>query len=226
MLMKHSIWSWEYTLAIRKFMYLLHILHRDTDELILKVYKAQSCKVNKGDWARIIQEEKEKFSVTESDDQIACMSQGKFKNMIKKKVKKHAIQYLHQLAQPHSKSDNLEKNKFKRQQYLTDRRFSKEDVQLLFTLRTKMLYCKSNFRNQFQHNMCCRICKVANTVEDEEHILTCKALNSQVNPEAKFSHVYGNVNQQYEIVQVFKNILRRRKVYLDIAGTAASNPSA
>ena len=52
-----------------------------------------------------------------------------------------------------------------------------------------------------------RICNEANNIEDEEHILTCKVPNSQVNHDTKYTDVYGHVNQQYTIVQVFKNIL-------------------
>ena len=102
-----GIYPLRYTLAIRRFMYLWHILHRDTNELIRKVYVAHSCKVNRVDWVKIVQEDRIKYGVVESDDQIASMSQEKFKILIKKKVKTHAITYLHEMAQPHSKSENL-----------------------------------------------------------------------------------------------------------------------
>ena len=63
--------------------------------------------MNKGDWVKIVQEDRIKYGVTESDEQIASMPQEKFKTLIKKKVKIHAIKYLHEMAQPHSKSENL-----------------------------------------------------------------------------------------------------------------------
>ena len=172
----------------------------------------------------MVQEDSEIYGVDESDDQIASMSQEKFKLLMKKKVKIHAIKYLHEMAQPHSKSENLTNKDLAKQPYLSDRRFSKEDVQLLFTLRTKMLDCKSNFEHQYQHNMCCRVCNDVNTIEDEDHILACKVLNTEPQ-EVAFSDVYGSVDEQYKVVQVLKKVLRRRKTYLDIAEKTA-NPSS
>ena len=46
-----------------------------------------------------------KYDMVESDDQIATMSQEKFKNLIKKKVKTQAIKDLYEMTQPHSKKN-------------------------------------------------------------------------------------------------------------------------
>ena len=48
-------------------MYLWHILHRDTDELIVKIYQAQSCHDNHGDWVKIRHAEKINYGILESD---------------------------------------------------------------------------------------------------------------------------------------------------------------
>ena len=123
-------------------MYLWHILCRDTKELTKKVYEAQTCKSNKGDWIQIMQEERQKCDVLLSHETISKMSQKQFRKLIKKKVHSHAVNYIHELAG--------------RQAYFSDRRFSKFDVQFLFTLRSKMLNCKLNFQNQFSTNLSCR----------------------------------------------------------------------
>ena len=83
-----------------------------------------------------------------------------------------------------------------------------------------MVDCKSNFEGQFREDMSCRACKVVGSVEDEDHILSCFVLKLDSH-DVKFSDVYGNMDQQYKATQVFKKILRRRKVYLDVA-----NPSS
>ena len=85
-----------------------------------------------------------------------------------------------------------------------------------------MFDCKSNFEHQ--HNMCCRVCNDANTIEDENHIPACKVLNTELH-EVSFSDVYGNVNEQYKAVQFYKKVLRRRKTYMDIAEKTV-NPSS
>ena len=157
-------------------MYLWHIVHRDTDELIWKIYEAQKCQPNKGDWFEILQTERTSLNILESDDEIANMSRNKFSNLVDKKIKENVIKYLNELAEPHSKSEFIVSDKFEKKKYFSDRRFSREDVQLLFALRTRMTNCKSNFKMQFANNLTCRICKLVGSVEDEDHILICPEL--------------------------------------------------
>jgi hypothetical protein len=45
--------------------------------------------------------------------------------------------------------------------------------------------------------------------------LRCTVLNNE-NYDVKFSDVYGNIDQQYKAVKVYKTVMRRRKVYLEI----------
>ena len=133
-----------YHLAMRRLMFLWHLLHRDSEELIFKIYKIHKCHVYKGDWAKIINEERSKYNILETNEEIAKMSKSKFRKICK--IKLHATKYLDDMSKPHSKSAGIRQNGLKKQTYFTDRRFSKEDVQLLFKLRTKMVDCKSNFR--------------------------------------------------------------------------------
>ena len=74
---------------------------------------------------------------------------------------------------------------------------------------------KSNFKNQFGNNLICRICKVEGSIEDEDHILICPELTDGQS-EVQFTDVFGDVNSQYNAVQVYKKIIRRRSVYLEI----------
>ena len=52
-------------------------------------------------------------------------------------------------------------------------------------------------------------------LEDEDHLLACKVLNDQ-KYSVQFDDVYKDVDKQYAVVQVFKKVMRKRKVYLDI----------
>ena len=124
--------------------------------------------------------DKGKFNITESDEDIKKLSKEKFKTLVRKKVEEHAIKYLNDRAKGHSKSEKITNYDFKKKAYLTDRRFSKEDVQTLFALRTKMVDCKNNFQNQYQEDLTCRICKDVGSSEDEDHILACKVLNEEI----------------------------------------------
>ena len=195
-------------------MYLWHVLHRDTDELIRKIYETQKRKHNKGDWFEIMQNERSKYGIVESDTEISVMSQEKFRNMVEKKIQACAIKYLQGLASRHSKSANISVDKLEKKGYFSDRRFSKEDVQLLFALKTKMIECKSNFSNQYGDNLICRICQDVNSIEDEDHILVCPILNTE-HYDVTFSDVYRDIDTQYNVTKVYKKVLRRRNVYLE-----------
>ena len=198
----------------RRFMYLWEILHRDTDELVRKVYETQKLSHNKGDWYLIMQNERAKYEISESDDEISKMSQNKFRKIVEKKIHQYALKHLNTMASKHSKSTKIAAEKFEKKAYFSDHRFSKEESQLLFALRTKMIDCKSNFRNQFDNVLTCRTCQEVNSVEDEDHLLSCKTLNTE-EYDVQFSDVYCNLDKQYKVTKVFKRILRRRQIYLD-----------
>ena len=89
-------------------------MHRDTSELIRKIYEAQKCQSNKGDWVRLVQEDRIQFCISESDEEIAQISKEKFILIVKKRVEAHAIQYLNNLAENHSKSEKIVINEFKK----------------------------------------------------------------------------------------------------------------
>ena len=209
-----GIFPLRYHVSMRRFMYLWHILHRGKEEVINKVYVTQKCQENKGDWSRIVQEEKIKYEILETDDTISLMPKQKFRKLVKHKLKSHAIQYLRDLSVPHSKSVGIKNDSFKKQPYFSDRRFSKDEVQLLFALRTKMLECKANFSEQFQRKLHCRLCRATNSIENEDHILNCTVLNTEKH-DIQFSDVFGNTDQQYKAVRVFKKVVRRWRVLIE-----------
>ena len=77
-----------------------------------------------------------------------------------------------------------------------------------------MVECKSNFSEHYQRQLHCRLCKLPGSIENEDHLLDCSVLNTE-KYEIQFSDVFGNTDQQYEAVKVFKRVLRRWKVLID-----------
>ena len=144
------------------------------------------------------------------------MSRDKFFTKVENNIKICAVDYLTNFTEGHSKIQLIRKEKFERKQYLCYRRYSKEDVQLIFVLRTKMLDCKTNFGHQYGDDLVCRICGDEDTLEDEDHLLVCPILNEEAH-DVTFNDVYGDIDVQYEVTQIFKKILRKRKIYLDTA---------
>ena len=195
-------------------MYLWHILHTDSSELIWKIYQAQKCQSNRGDWFKILNDEKKKYGIEETDEEIGKLSKLKFKKIVEQQIKANAIKYLEDIAKTNSKSSNILNSKFEIREYFSDRRFSKEDVQLLFSLRTKMVEVKQNFKNQYE-NLNCRICKDKESVENEEYLLECEVLNKEKIKEIKFSDVNGDLEKQLAAVKVSfqENIEKKKSIF-------------
>ena len=189
-------------------------MHRNGEELTNKVYETQKIAQTKGDWYEISEIEKLNYEITLTDQEISKMSRNKFKKLVEKKIHTSAISYLQELAGKHSKSTKIAKEKFGKKAYLKDKRFSKEDCQLLFALKTKMVDCKTNFSHLYEENMTCRICFEADSREDEDHILLCKTLND-TEYDVSYCDVYADIDKQYKVTQIFKKVLRKRNVYIE-----------
>ena len=204
----------------KRFMYLWHILKQNDDQLIKKVYDAQKIKCTKGDWYETIQHEKDKYGIAETDEEISKLSKNKFRKLVENKVNSHAFNSLKQKAASHSKSLNIldeVKNQgiVKRRSYLKENTLSRSDCQLLFQLRTKMLDVKANFSNMYNKDLTCRTCKEAGTIENEDHILQCEILKSEIeNSEVSFDYVFKDLKKQILAVKTFKSVLRKREVFL------------
>jgi hypothetical protein len=58
----------------------------------------------------------------------------------------------------------------------------------------------------------CRLCKAPDSIENEDHVLTCSILDTEkYNVQSRDV----DVDEQSEVVQIFKKVVRRWKVYLD-----------
>ena len=210
-----------FLISKRRLNYLWQILTRNDDELIKKVYNTQKVTSTKGDWFGMIQKEKTKYGIEVSDDEIAKMSRFRFKSLVDKRVNSFAFEYLKGIAVKHSKSTKIleETSKLKslkRKDYLKENNLSKKDSQLLFRLRTRMLDVKSNFGEMYENDLKCRTCSVASAEENEDHLLVCDGLKSEVdnNEKITFNSVFMNLENQKKAVKAFKAVLMKREVLL------------
>ena len=78
-----------------------------------------------------------------------------------------------------------------------------------------MLDVKSNFSTLYERNLVCRTCKEEDSVEDEDHLLDCKNLKSEVeDDEVKFEFVYKDLIHQKRAVNAYKAVLRKREILM------------
>ena len=84
---------------------------------------AQKVASTKNDWFKLLESERLKYKIVQSDDQISKMSKYQFKSLVERKANSHAFEYLKQKAKSHKKSEkileDLQKSTLlKRQPYL------------------------------------------------------------------------------------------------------------
>ena len=71
------------------------------------------------------------------------------------------VENLKKMQSKNSKSKQLEVEDFSISQYLLDARFSKEEREILFKLRSKTIQTKDNFPNAYlNNNMLCELCQL------------------------------------------------------------------
>ena len=150
------------------------------------------------------------------------MKKSHFKSLVDKKVNKFAFQALKSEGLTRSKSSNIvtsmTSNKLLTQQYIKTNKLTKSQVILLFNLRSKCCDVKTNFRNQFKEDMSCRCCKEEDSIEDEDHLLDCKMLRSEVEDyDVTFDHVFSTLEKQINAVKVFEKVMRKRDLILEVS---------
>ena len=210
----------KFIISKRRLLYLWTLLKHKANELTHKVYNAQKTIQTKGDWFLMLDEERKKYKIELTDEEISKMSKYRFKVLVNKKVNYFAFNYLKEKASGHEKSlkifNEINNNSvMKRAGYLKENMFSKSDCQLLFMLRSMMLDVKSNFSNLYQNDLSCRTCSDEGVVENEQHLLQCKMLKSELSdPEVKFEFVFQNLDKQKVALAAFKAVLRKREVIL------------
>ena len=96
-------------------------------EISAKVYKVQKTDKTPSDWADTVDDNRKKYEINLTDEQIEATSKYKIEKIVKKSVNDAGIQYLKDKAAKHSKSVNLMKSEVKREKYLDDARFSLSD---------------------------------------------------------------------------------------------------
>ena len=88
--------------------------------------------------------------------QIKTLKKEAFKRILKCKLGEKAYEYLLNLKETHSKTEHL--LNYKLQDYLLSENLSFKQKRLLFSLRTRSIHVKRNYKNKYKFNMLCSLC--------------------------------------------------------------------
>ena len=144
------------------------------------------------------------------------MKKDSFKKIVKDKITESAYNFLfyHKSEENRSKIKNL--TSFKLQNYLKTNKLSKKEKKLLFSLRTRSIDVKRNYKNKYKFNMKCRLCDDDQEDESESHYLKClKILENIDNKDeilnVKYEDIYSqNIEKQISITKIFDKIFKIR----------------
>ena len=196
--------------------YIRTILSKDDSELVKRIYRAQANNPSLGDYVELIKSDFQTIEVPFEETEIINKSAPLYKSCIKTKVREAALKYLNTLKDTHSKIKHIEYESLQRQAYLTSPLFSNTDVNILFSLRSRMVECKNNFKNKYRdNNLLCPFCSKEH--DRQQHMLERKILGKKLkkNSIAKENILHGdlfkNVEKQKGVTQLFKEIIEIRK---------------
>ena len=123
----------------RRIMFYWTILQRSESEILSKVYNTQSLMPLKNDWYLQLESDLEECNITLTKEEIKCMKNERFKNLVLKKIKMLAKSYLISLRG--SKSENL-KHISSMKDYLKCENLTLEEKKLLFAMKTRSVNVK------------------------------------------------------------------------------------
>ena len=176
----------------RRLNFLHYILNEDDDSLLKRFFTAQRESPLKGDWVTTVTEDMQELGIDLTMEEIAATSKLRYKEIVKNRVEKKALQYLIKLKESHSKAKNIKHDNIQLQPYLRSetKNLTINEKKFIFAARTRMLDLKGNFKIGILDRKC-RKCEA--TEETQEHLLDCPALmdSSLVLGRPRYDDLFG-----------------------------------
>ena len=118
-----------------------------------------------------------------------------------------SLKYLNNIKNGHNKIKHIQYKKLRFQPYILIQNLTDNDVNILFSLRSRMIQVKRNFKNNFKQNLQCSFgCKVE---ENQQHQLECKTILDILGDEkfmlaeCEYSDIFGKLEDQEKIIKIF-----------------------
>ena len=169
-------------------MYLQHILKQKSEETLLyRFFNVQLENPTKNDWVSSAVGDLITAGIQLELNEIANLSEEKYKYLCKQNVSKLAFEYLIEKQINKNKKTNIKYECLELSKYLqeNDFGFSVKEKENLFKCRMNEIDVKGN-RSWKYENLNCMACKEPNQIENQQHVLLCKAL---LNKNCKVSYI-------------------------------------
>ena len=201
-------------------MFLYYILNEKHESMLYRFLEAQIENPTAKDWVTTVKKDLDELNLNVTFAEIAAMRKGSFKTMLRKSIEEKALEYLNGKKSSHSKVMKLKHEVLQMQTYLMPNKakISREEKQLIFSMRSEVTEVKMNFKRMHE-NYECEVCD--EEVETQEHIIECKSLlnmneNSNEISIPKYEKLLdGTPRDKIEIARLFKANMNKRKLFMD-----------
>ena len=196
----------------RRIIFLHYIIKQKSESMIGRIFETQNRKRTPKDWITTVLKDLEELNLDFTFTDIKHISKENWKKLVKRNVIEKTFKNLLETKQTHSKVMKLEYEKLEMQTYFLPNKFecSKEDVQLIFKIRSNMTNAKMNKKNLHKTHEC-TICLKEN--ETQQHVYICNEIfkisgrKNENNPMYE-KIINGNRKEKIEIAKIFKENMK------------------
>ena len=194
----------------RRIMFLQTILQEDKSSLLHRFFKAQLNHPTKGDWCQSVKKNIEDLKLDLNFNQIEHMKKEDLQKIIKDACKISALEYLNKVKSKHSKVLHIPHSTLDMQPYLKPNHITIMEAKFIFSVRTRMLDVKTNFKNKYNDLKC------PNCMEEDSqsHLLSCDKIVSQseiVTEIPKYENIFGtNLDEILKVTRILSKNFKER----------------
>ena len=207
-----------YIILQRRMNFLFYIIRQKNDSMIGKVFQTQMEHKTSKDWVTMVLKDIKELEINVNFVDIKHMSKNEWSRIITKSIKEKAFRKLEEDKSNHSKVMNIKYKALEMQSYFLPNKLecTREDIELIFRLRTKMTKVKMNSKNKFDTHEC-TICHKEE--ETQFHVYTCEEIwkirgDNRENYTSYEKILDGKRKEKIQIAKVFREnfkIIERAK---------------
>ena len=191
----------------RRLTFLHYILNENSNSMIYRFLESQLKSSNPKDWIHTVFKDIEDLKLNVKFADIKEIRKSTLKTMIRESTEDFVLKSLTQKKKSHSKVMNLEHNMLRMRKYLMpcDIKKTKEEIKLIFKLRSRTTETKTNFKGKYDY-FDCDVCGLEE--ESQEHILKCTEIENMNNEKQEIPNYekifHGKVTEQLCIARRFQ----------------------
>ena len=202
-----------------RLLYLQYILQQSEDSTLNKFFSLQLEMPTRGDWASTCLKDLHELDIENTLEEIRLMTKHKFTQILRKKSKLRAFQYL--INKQGVKGQEIEYLNIEMSEYLQpyNEELSIDERRKLFSFRNKMTDIPSNFPRTKNVKKCW-----CGEHEDMAHIYECKMLNIEENL-IPYQKIYcGTISEQVQIFRRMSKSIENRENMLKQENESPCDP--